>query len=551
MSKILEQTLANLKNWALSEEERLKIAEALERQEELRKLLQPVTPFKGKDLTQKAKDERLKKASEDFWFFDKTYFPPEIYEAYAEPSFFHKDLIKISQLTDKKAHIIHGMRDGGKTITMKKAMIWSFLFGKRSLMAVASQTLTTPHAFILDLIYLIDTNERICFDFSDQDGNSDLIWMEKSTERIYAKSKWNPKGTFIATLSEGRSARGLQRMLERPDFIYVTDFENLESSFTTEAIDKRIDRLNEMRTTLSQSGTLLWEGNNFDVECAMNRIRVDHDRGLLTEEYVFHLYSAWDDKRRPKNLWPAKYPAKTIEEMKALVKPKDDYDWLGNYQGTPETRSGDRFPKSLFNTFKLKDIPKDIVAVSWTDPNLSLKSKGDTTAMCILGFSPSTQLFYIPAVRCRSYDKSNDLLRDNLELFYSQKDIQVVALGMDGNVSQESVWTNNIANFTLLSGFPFPHVVFKRYVVDNLVTNIEDKYKQGHVLFEENIVNTEEGKEFLKQFFRFRTKKAGRKDDAPDSVVCAYTLLIEMGFGYLIDSSKPIFGFVKRKTNRI
>lgn len=552
MSRILEETLKNLKGWATDEQELHQLQEAIKQQEELKKLLQPVKAFPDSELTEVAKNKRLKKASKEFWFFDKTYFPPEIYEDYAAPSFFHKDIISIASLKDKKAHVFHGPRDGGKTITMKKYIIWAFLFGKRKLMAVASQTLTTPHAFLLDVIYLVDTNERIAADFSNSAGESELFWSEKSTERLYARSRWNPQGTFVSTISEGRSARGLQRMLSRPDFIYVTDFENLESSFTNEAIEKRLDRLNEMRTTLSQSGTLLWEGNNFDVDCAMNRIRTDSERNILTEEYVFHHHPAWSESRKEKNFWPAKYKAQTLEELKKIIQPKDEYDWLGNYQGTPEARSGEIFPNQHFNTFRLSDIPKDVIAVVYVDQNLSLKRKGDTTAITCFGFSPSSQKYYVPKIRCKSYDVSNDLLTDLLEVFFGfDKRLDNACIGMDGNVSQESVWTNNITNFTIITGYPYPYVVFKRYNVDNLATPVEDLYKQGVILFEENISKTEEGKTYLKQFHNFRLKKANKKDDAPDSLICAYTLLSELGYAYLVDNSKPFMLTIKKNSRRI
>lgn len=510
--------------------------------EELLKLMAPAPPFPEKEMTEEKRIERLEKSNNDFWFFDKTYFPKEYYPDYAPAGKFHKTLVAISDLKDKKAHIISGSRSVAKTSMLKKKFIYDFLHGKRRNMAAASETLDAPSNFLIDIIYFLDSNERIKNDYK-------LDWYEKSSEKLFAKSAINLKGTFVDILSIERSSRGRSRgLFLRFDYIFLTDWENDTSSLTAEAVEKRITRLNEMRTSLADDGTMIAEGNNFDPDCAQNYLLMEQEKGILSENFVLHIFPAWDDKRpyHQRSLWPQKYPANSEEELKALLKPKDDYDWAGNFQNRPIKKSGKIFPKEFYNEWD--KIPADIKCVSYTDLNLSLKKKGDTTALTVLGFSPSTQNFYVPVARCKSYDNSDELLKEFLEMLHIYKyQVRIIDNGFDGNVAQESVWDNNIRNFSKRSGFPFPAIQFKKYKVDDLTAPVEAEWKAGKIFFPPGFSKTEEGKQYLKQTFVFISKKKKKKDDAPDSLICAYTFLVEKGIAYINKSSGVEFKSVSQR----
>jgi len=395
MRKGLEATLANISDWA---DEKDILEAQLAAEEELKKLYESVSPFSKKEMTPKAQAARLNKCENDFWYFDKIYFPPELYDNYAPAGKFHHTLTDVAEKHDKLAYVIHGPREHAKTLTLKKHFIWSLLFGKRKFMAIASQNLKVPKAFLLDLYYIVAFNTKIKNDFN-------VEFLERSTEKIFLRCKTNPQGTFIETLSEDRSSKGLQRGFTRVDYILVTDLETTTSPLSKDAVEKRILVVNEMRTSLSTDGVLIWEGNNFDPDCAMNLIKSEKEKGILSEFISFLLFPAWDDvKKQP--LWKERFPASTENELKQLCKPKDEYDWAGNYQGSPRKKSGDIFPNTFYQEYQT--LPKDLQAVTWVDPNTSLKDKGDTTAIVNLGFAPSTQCLYITAARCRSYAVSND-----------------------------------------------------------------------------------------------------------------------------------------------
>lgn len=495
-----------------------------EQQEELRRKMQSAPPFTVYKSQEEEKQKRVTACVNNFWVFDKIYFPKENYQDYAVPGKFHHDILALAMQTDKMAHVIAGPRSHAKTAMFKKFLIWALIFGKRRYLQLASETLMTPVAFILDVMDYIHLNERLNFDYQ-------IDFIEGSQEKLFIRTDQNPRGTFLDILSQDRSSRGKNRgLFLRPDFILITDFENETSSLTDDSIAKRLQRLNEMRTSLADDGTLVWEGNNFSTKCAMNQLLKEQEANILSPNIRLHSYKAWDEHRPPKqrSLWPQKYPAQSESELKNLLKPRDNNDWAGNFQQSPREVSGDIFPMEFYHE---SPIPDDLKAIVFCDPNLALKGKGDTTAVCCLGFSVSQMKFYISAARCKSYADSNELLKDLLNLYLSEKErgVSIFTIGFDGNVNQESTWTNHIINFSRINNALFPHVEFRKYHVDDLIKSVELDWKQDKFNFPPGFRQSKEGRRFSEQLFDFAGKKAKKKDDAPDALVSAYELLHEFG----------------------
>ncbi len=544
---VLNSTLKDLERYR--DENQVHAEELKQRQlrEELKELFKPVPPFSPEEMTEEAKAKRIRLSKADFWQFDRIYFPPEMYRDYSAPGKFHRYLVSLADKRDKKGHVIHGPRGAAKTVTYKKKFVHAMIFGTRRVMGIGSEIMLTSNQWLLDLITLIKTNDRLQYDYK-------IDWLEQSSESIFMRTDQNPKGTFVKPYSQDRSTRAAQRMFDRLDFMYVTDLENITSSLTKDAVGKRAAILNEMRTSLTDDGTLIWEGNNFDPDCLMNRLFQEEEKGILSEEFVLHRVPAWADKDNPSSLnirgsiWPEKWPAKSEEQMKKLCKPADKYDWKGNFQGKPEVKSGEIFPEAHYQEWR--ELPRDLRAVIWTDPNLSKKGMGDTTAMPCFGFSPSTQNYYFTAARCRSYSNSDQLLSDLLVMRREQmaRGVRLLPLHFDGNVSQESTWTNNVVNYSMIHGFPYPVIEYKHYRVDDLVKSAELIWKAGRVFFPPEFRKTTEGKEFTDQLFSFEGKKANKRDDAPDSFISAMEALTEGGIvSRPSDGTKPIRSFSTRK----
>jgi hypothetical protein len=169
------------------------------------------------------------------------------------------------------------------------------------------------------------------------------------------------------------------------------------------------------------------------------------------------------------------------------------------------------------------DIPSDIVSVLYCDPNLALKSKGDKTAITVIGFSFSTQWYYILATSLQSYSAPAQLVETIVQI--RAKCPSIKAIGFDGNVSQESTWFHLLRSVSRQKRVVLPAVDFCKYSTDTLAKNAQLAWARRQIFFPLHYSKQEESQEYLEQLRTFRTKKDGKPDDAPDSFICGFEFL--------------------------
>lgn len=478
-----------------------------ERDIELKLLHQKATPFKYNSKEDIKK--RVDRAINDFWFFDKTYFPPKLYsDGYSKPGYFHRKILEAWNTPG--VQIILGPRKHGKTATSKKLMIWDIVRGKLKFGATLSATLPTSRN-ILDDIREFFLNPRIENDFKP-------VIIESNKDQLTLRIPEYNELCRIVALSEGRSARGATFQFLRPQKVLCDDLETRQSPLGEEQTIARIKILQETYQSMSKDGVLLVNANNFDERCATNKLLNEQKGGILPPHWRIHIYKAWDNGP----LWPERFPAKTEDELKFMLKVNDNSEWNADFQQEPTPPDGFIF-KRLNPLPIYKEIPADAKGVLYCDPNLASKGRGDTTAIVALVYSATTNKYYIQDFICRSFSDSNDLL--NAVLSMKKSNIKFIAF--DGNVSQESTWTNNVRNWCRINDTPFPPIMYKRYNVDDLAKNTQMVWNYANIYLPEKIIYTDDGKKFLNQLFAFTGKKTNKQDDAPDSLICAFEFIHE------------------------
>ena len=188
-----------------------------------------------------------------------------------------------------------------------------------------------------------------------------------------------------------------------------------------------------------------------------------------------------------------------------------------------ELTEGLIFKKDYYQEYDF--IPDDARGVIYCDPNLSKKLQGDTTAIVRLLYSNSTNRYYIDKAICESLSDANELLTKYINMY----DNKAQFFGFDGNVNQESNWTQFVDNYCSKSGKVPPIIHYKRYRVDELSKNIQIVWNEGRIFFPKGFKYTKDGEEFCSQLFAFNGKKNTKgHDDAPDALICAITFLNEI-----------------------
>jgi hypothetical protein len=492
-----------------------------EKENEFKTLNSRKSPYRPEQLTPDAIAKRYDKACSDFDFFDRTYFRKDMYsDGYSRPSGFHKELFYWAN--QPGVNVILGPRKFGKTATQKKIFAWMLLTGKYTFLATLSSTLPTSRNILADIAELLD-NDRIMIDFSPE-------IVESNKDQFTIRLPKVNKISRAISLSEGRSARGATKIFTRPQFILCDDLETRQSGLSEEQTLQRIKILQETYQSMSQTGTLLVLGNNFDERCALNRLLIQKNEGLLPDYWNIATFKAWTDEQG--SLWQERYPAKTEEDLKAMLKVSDLHEWLADFQQEPAKPDGFIFER-LTPTPIWDEIPADARGVLYADPNCSLKGKGDTTAIVALLYSSATNYYYVANLICQSYSDADKLLTDYLEM----KDHRVRYCGFDGHVAQESTWTNNVRSWCRLRNLPFPTIFYRRYNVDELSKNIQMAWRSGRILLPPSINSSQDGQAALKQLYSFRGKAAKKRDDFPDGLISAFELLHEFHLGNRVSSN--------------
>lgn len=214
-------------------------------------------------------------------------------------------------------------------------------------------------------------------------------------------------------------------------------------------------------------------------------------------------------------------------EIENLKKYNDD-DYNIYALGIRSNPSGFVFKRVYYSVYDT--IPPDAVGAIYCDPNLSLKGKGDTTAVVKMLYSRSTGLFYIDSVICRSFSDPKELLTNLLNLYSNDNKIRFI--GFDGNFAQESSWTAHVEAYSKIQQIRFPLIDYKRYRVDETLKTTQFLWNDRQILFNRNIEFSEEGRRFLDQVYSFNGKKntkAGKHDDAPDAMICCINYLYDLG----------------------
>ena len=467
------------------------------------------------------KSKRIKKALADFWYFDKIYFPPESYrQHYAPPGLIHR---RMFDCLDKQGiWLIASTRDLTKSGYLIKFRVWQLLRGDLAFHGIFSENLSKARSIIKSFESILKLNERIKEDF-------DCKVLRSNEDELSFTSSTNKHTCTILPFSDERSPKGTMAISNRLDALDVDDAEASQKVFTETKAYALLDNVRKAFKSCSQPATCFFLTNTEHPKCMYSVLRSDTDKQMEYRDVHLLHFPAWSFKKTVEvpykgSPWKERYPAKTEKQMKAMLYIGDDHEW-SQAMLEPKARWSNAFPEKHYHEYNPGDLPKDAFGVAYCDQNNAKKGKGDYSCFGSLLYSRTHDKFYFKDIVCKSYDDPVRLLDDFLSLFDGKR---VILLGMDGNVSQESTWESHLVHWAIRkqnAGFMVgrPPVSFERYRVDDLTESARMPYLSDKMLFPKGFRETDDGKRFRDQLFSFESKKAGRPDDAPDFLICAYT----------------------------
>jgi len=474
------------------------------------------------DNSKAARDKRVEKAIEDFLYFDETYFPKSMFrQGWYPPGFLHFTMLQ--KTLEKGIHWFGAHRSLAKSVYLLKIRLWWFLSGKANSGGIVKENKSKSMKFVRAMANVIRTNGRLKADFgiTIDTLNDDILVFKCNTNDGYCS---------YVPYSLDAGARGDSQVdLERLDFIDGDDLETTKQKFSEESNQKKLLKIREAYRSARDNASMIILGNNLHPKCLFNKLKINQEKGVTSDLIEILAFPAWSNKRTAAvdylgSVWYKKYPAESEEEMREMMNVDGDVEWA-EAKCEPILKSGHVFPAQYLKTYFENELPADAFGPAFCDPNLSQKGLGDTTGMGAILYSRTNDLYYVYKPRCLSFSSSNDLLTEYLKMF----DGKIRLMAMDGNVSQESNWANNIRNFVAIKGVPMPPIMFCKYNVDMISLHLSSIYKQGKLRFPAEYLQTDEGITAMEQFHTFGSKKESGKDDFPDCLISCYQFAIENG----------------------
>lgn len=457
------------------------------------------TPFV--DDSQGARQERLKQAKANPFYFFKTYLPHYFSCKFAP---FHYELVGL--LEDRptggavKPVICAAPREFAKTtVTSFGYVLQQTVFALRHFVMLISDTQDlasdlASYAY-LELCY----NERIIQDFGK------LVM-----ENINAEDFTTLNDVRIKSRGRGQRVRGLKHKQFRPDLIVLDDLENEESAGNRD----RVKSLLKWITGSIYPAIDQQKGNLFIIGTLLSKKSALHTMVFSNEEpwnrWERRVYRAIHDGD---SLWPDKFPLSTLERQKEL---------MGT---TAFNREKLNLPEDEDAVFRLewlreyKTLPDNLIIGGWFDPSIEHKAHSDYKAVVTVGMDLATMTFYVLDVLLKriSVEQAIHYVYENA------RDYPYMVFGIETNLFQK----------LLIKEFEEAGRLYQRILpirgVDNFLTKeirisgISPLVERGQILFDFS-----QGDQALlkEQLLYFPDKSV--HDDGPDALEGVIRLLREL-----------------------
>lgn len=212
----------------------------------------------GFDLSDKSKNERVKRSFDDFDFFSRTYFPHYIRQKKdeltdilrdVEASVFHKwvydNLPRIVKLKISISQVIAAPRGEAKSTYATIFILYCIVYGLKHYILFIQDTFEQAAIMVESIKAELEFNQRLKNDFPSTVGKTG-VWKEgvvvtKNNIKIHARGA-------------GQKLRGLKHGAYRPDLAFLDDMENDELVVKVSNRDKLQDWLNKAVENLGEAG---------------------------------------------------------------------------------------------------------------------------------------------------------------------------------------------------------------------------------------------------------------------------------------------------------
>jgi len=259
-----------------------------------------------KPLPEEGREERVKHASADRFFFARTYLPH-----YFDCEFgkVHRDLGDFIDGLDGWPGLAILWRDGGKTsFCTVSETLWRLLTGRSKFTIIGSEVKDRAVQLARLPRLELEANARIIQDFGEQRTLGQ--WEE---EDFVLRN-----GAVVRALGRGSPWRGHIFRANRPDWVVIDDLESRKTVRNPKMVQERIDWLRSevFPAVKMDGGQLLILGNRFSKRSAISRL-AENKEG----EYRFKIFEAAAELPDGSPAWPERFSPEDLEKKREIMGP--------------------------------------------------------------------------------------------------------------------------------------------------------------------------------------------------------------------------------------
>lgn len=483
-------------------------AELLKRWDERVSLISRTTFDLGE--CEETKEERVRRAKEDYNYFVRTYFS---HIAPCDSAKFHLDAAKYIAGHPRARALFEWARGHAKSTHMGCLIpLWILARGENlfRFIVLVSSSNDNAKGLLADLQAELANNEAYIQDFG--------IKADKGTEWTSGKFSLADGTTFVA-IGRGQSPRGLKKNGQRPDYILIDDIDDDQLSNNESRVRKAYNWvMGPLYGTMAGGrGRLIMVGNRF----AKNMI-LAHFANI--KDLYHTCVNIIDSKGNPS------WGYYSREDIQAMRDEQGEISFAREYLNNP-IEEGAVFKPEWMRYTKILPLKEYVKIIAYTDPSFKSTKANDYKATMLVGKTKEGYYHVLKAYAGQCSVAEMVAWHYDIEMWIARKKgRKPPRYYMEANFIQDLLLKEFKDEGIARGGRQIPITPDKRKKPDKYsrIETMQPLFERGFVMFNEEERDSEGLKILIDQLLA--TEKGSRlHDDAPDALESAIWMLNKVG----------------------
>jgi predicted phage terminase large subunit-like protein len=473
---------------------------------------------KAKPLPEKGKQERIRRAKSDYFYFFKTYLPHYAENDFAE---FHREMIG---MLEERPRVVNPMVVAAPRGFAKSAhisfgyVLWSIVRKSRRFIEIISANDDLASDLVEFAKLELESNTSIRGDFGEISTGGEA-------------GDFRANGIRICAMGVRTMTRGKREREARPDLVILDDIEKDDEANSPEIVKKTIKIIKEgIYPSIAPSGNLFIVGTVIRKRSVVGTILFSSEEPYSNWNRRIYRALTEDPKRGTISLWEARYPVADLLEIKKNV---GLIAFEKEYNNNPRDDEDSLFREDWIRYYHPMEFPeRNLTAAMFVDPSARGQKRHDYKAIVVVGLDRE-QMRY-PVLRAWIRKGSiEEMLHATFRIYDEFREI-VKVVGLEANGFQ-ALLQRDYERLAKEYGYYLPlRLVTNTQNKEDRIERLSPLVERGMVMFRKDWIagsamgTNDDTNLLVEQLLYFGNSSV--HDDGPDALENAVRLL-EAGSG--------------------